>query len=164
MSSGASCRKEKPRSGVSNCIEDAPRSSRMPSTASHPSCASCVRTGMCRRLAPDGCAVRKEPRSYEQAPAPAGPHRDPAVAHLAQTPPKFRGHVRPRPMSHPHSARHVTGLQRVYNLFVKYRLMRCVHNDRCVADGQPPSATTTSSFERSSVAKRWLLAFRYPAA
>src|SRR5688572_8117799 len=68
---------------------------------------------MYRRLAPDGCAVHKEPRSYERALTPAGLHRDRAVAHLAQTPPKFCGHARPRPMSHLHSGHHAWVATRV---------------------------------------------------
>src|SRR4026209_1839034 len=71
------------------------------------------RIEMSRRLAPDGCAVHKEPRSYERALTPAGPHQDPAVVHLAQMPPKFRGHVRPRPMSHPHNGHHAWVATRV---------------------------------------------------
>src|SRR3990172_6444019 len=37
MSSGASKRNEKPRAGSSSCIDDSPRSSRIPSTLFHPS-------------------------------------------------------------------------------------------------------------------------------
>src|SRR6185503_10695107 len=66
-----------------------------------------------RRLAPDGCAVHKEPRSYERALTPAGLHQDRAVAHLAQKPPKFRGHVHPHPMSHPHNGHHAWVATRV---------------------------------------------------
>lgn len=54
-------------------------------------------------------------------------------------------------------------LQRVYNLFVKYRLMRCVHLCGDNPCGYPNMGDYKSRpyelfFERSSVAKRWTLA------
>ena len=54
---------------------------------------------------------------------PVGLHRDPAIVHLVQTPHDAAG-MATRAQCSIHVTPAFHRLQRVYNLFVKYRLMR----------------------------------------